>query len=76
MTAKITRKIVRERVSKSKMKVEGFRWKKAMVYIKLNKHLISNIPVEVKKCMSVRKSMQGTAPGMGKAVDLPKKKDP
>ena len=39
LTSKRTAKIVREMITKSKIKVEGFNWHKAMVYVKLNLHL-------------------------------------
>ena len=55
MTADTTGKIVRERVTQSTMKVEGFRWKKAAIYIRLNRHLTSKIPMEVRKYLPVRK---------------------
>ena len=55
MTANTTARIVRERVTQSNMQVEGFRWKKAAVYIRLNRSLIDKIPDAVKKYLPVRR---------------------
>ena len=49
---------------KSKIKVNGFCWKRGMAYIKINKHLTSGIPAHLRKYIPVRKSKQGTEPGM------------
>ena len=65
MTAENTGKIIREKVTNTKMKVEGFRWKKALVYIRLNRSLVKNIPAEVRRYLPHRRKQQGTAPGMG-----------
>ena len=65
MTADTTGRIVRERVAQSTMKVEGFRWKKAAIYIKLNRNLTSRISNQVKRFLPVRKKRQGVEPGMG-----------
>ena len=64
MTADTTGKIVRDRVMKSSMKVEGFRWKKAAIYIRLNRNLASKIPAEVRRYLPVRRKKQGVEPGM------------
>ena len=65
MSADETGKIVRKRVEMSKLKVDGFNWKKASIYIKINKDYTSGIPREVRKYLPVRKSNRGTEPGMG-----------
>merc|ERR1711867_145227 len=41
LTGKRTGKIVRERIRKTSLKFSGFNWKKAMIYLKINKHLVS-----------------------------------
>ena len=64
MSGKRTGRIVRERISKGVMKIRGFCWKKGMVYIKINRHLTSGIPAHLKKFLPVRKSSNGTTPGM------------
>ena len=43
MTSARTGEIVRRRMMKSKMKVEGFQWKVGLVYILMNKHLTTNL---------------------------------
>ena len=64
LSGKRTAKIVRKRVTRSNLKYEGFNWKKAVVYVMANKHLISNIPKEVRKYFPIRKSNRGTTPGL------------
>ena len=64
MTGKRTAKIVRERLKRSPIKLQGFNWKKALVYVRINKHLTSYISKKVKRYMPVRKSCQGVEPGM------------
>ena len=64
MTGKRTAKIVRERLKKSPIKLQGFNWKKALMYVRINKHLTSYISKKVKRYMPVRKSCQGVEPGM------------
>ena len=49
LSGKRTSRIVRKRLLKSKIKLEGFNWKKGMVYIKNNKALTSGIPKEIRK---------------------------
>ena len=64
MTSKTTARIVREKIEKSEMKMDGFCWKKAMAYIRMNKHLTSKISKNLKKYWPIRKSNKGTEPGM------------
>ena len=64
LTGKRTGRIVRKRILKSKMKMEGFSWKRGMVYIKTNKNLTSGIPKEIRRFLPLRKSKQGVEPGM------------
>ena len=45
--------------------MEGFKWKKAAIYIRLNKELTSKIPSEVRRYLPVRRKKQGVEPGMG-----------
>ena len=68
MTSKRTAKIVRKRVSESRMKMPGFNWKRGMIYIMANRHLLSNISNKVKKYLPVRKSDKGVRPGMNSKV--------
>ena len=43
MTAARTGEIVRKRIMRSKMKVQGFDWKMGLVYVAMNKNLTSNL---------------------------------
>ena len=43
MSARRTGEIVRKRMMRSKMKVEGFNWRLGLIYIKMNRHLTSNL---------------------------------
>ena len=51
--------------------MDGFNWRKAPVYIKINKHLITKNAenkretVETMRYLPIRKSNRGTEPGMG-----------
>ena len=64
LTSKRTARIVRERVRESKMIMEGFNWKKGLIYILINKEIPSKIPTEVRKYFPFRKSNKGVKPGM------------
>ena len=65
MTAATTGKIIKKKVEKTKMSVEGFNWKKASLYIKTNLvNIKSKISKETRQCLPIRKSKQGTTPGM------------
>ena len=64
LSGKRTSKIVRKRIVMSRIKLEGFNWKKGMVYIKTNRSLTSGIPKEIRKFLPLRKSNQGVEPGM------------
>ena len=64
LSGKRTARIVRRRVARSNLKFEGFNWKKAVIYVMTNKHLISSIPKEIKKFFPIRKSNKGTTPGL------------
>ena len=64
MSGKKTAQIVRKRISRSRMKMNGFHWKRGMVYIKINRGLTSGIPKEIRKYLPLRKSGQGVEQGM------------
>ena len=64
LSGRRTASIVRKRAAASNIKIQGFNWKKAAIYIKINKHLTRNIPKNVRKFMPIRKSNKGTTPGM------------
>ena len=64
MTSKRTARIARERIEKTKLKMEGVCWRKAIIYVKMNRHLTSGISQRIRKYMPVRKSKQGVEPGM------------
>ena len=64
LSGKRTAEIVRERVKKSRLKLSGFNWRKAMIYIISNKHLVKKISKETRKFLPIRKSSRGTKPGM------------
>ena len=63
MTSKRTGEIVRKRMMKSEMKLEGFNWRMGLVYIKMNKHLTSNLG-NMWKILPFRKKVGGRTPGM------------
>ena len=63
LSGKNTARIVRETAEKTTMKLEGFDWKKGMVYVRINKHL-TRIRKEMRRFLPVRKSARGTEPGM------------
>ena len=63
MTAARTGKIVRNRMMKSKMKIEGFDWRRGLVYIKMNKHMTSDLN-SLWKILPYRKKVDGVTPGM------------
>ena len=56
LSGKKTGEIIRRRVTKSPMRMDGFNWKRGMVYIKTNKHLVSKIPKEIKKYFPLKRS--------------------
>ena len=64
MSAKRTGEIIRRRRMRSKMKVEGFDWRKGLVYIQMNHHLTGNLR-NMWKILPYRSKVGGTAPGMG-----------
>ena len=65
MSATTTGKIVKKKVQESEIDMEGFNWRKASIYIKMNlKNINSKISLEVKKHLPIRKSKNGTAPGL------------
>ena len=64
LTSRRTARIVRERIEESKIKLEGFNWKKGLIYILINKEIPSKIPTEVRKYIPFRKSNRGVQPGM------------
>ena len=41
MSGRTTGRIVRKRIGKTTVKMEGFNWKKAAVYIRINKELLT-----------------------------------
>ena len=63
MSARKTGEIIRKRMMKSEMKVEGFNWKMGLVYILMNKNLTSNLGT-MWRLLPFRKKTGGTAPGM------------
>ena len=64
LSGKRTGEIIRKRVATSPLLMEGFIWRRGMVYIRTNRKLISKIPKEKKKYMPLRKSNNGVEPGM------------
>ena len=67
MSGKETGKIVRKRIKDSNVKIEGFNWRKAAVYIKINRGMLSKSGTEreVFKFLPFRKSNRGVQPKMG-----------
>ena len=63
MTAPRTGEIVRRRMMKSKMMIEGFDWKRGLVYIQMNKHLTSSLK-SLWKILPYRRKVGGVTPGM------------
>ena len=63
MTAARTGRIVRKRLMRSSMKIQGFNWKIGLVYIVMNKHLTSDLG-KLWKILPYRKKVGGTTPGM------------
>ena len=49
MGGKNTAKIVRKKVEESKITWEGFNWKKSLIYLLANKHLIGKVDKDVRK---------------------------
>ena len=64
LTGKRTAHIVQKRTAESDIKLRGFNWKRAAIYIKINRHLVRNIKKEIRKYIPIRKSDRGTTPGM------------
>ena len=64
LSGRKTGEIIRSRVSRSPMQMDGFNWKRGMVYIKTNKSLVSKMPKEIKKYLPLRKSSISVEPGM------------
>ena len=64
LTGKRTAEIVQRRTAKSSLKLRGFNWKRAAIYIKINRHLTKHIKKEIRKFIPIRKSDRGTTPGM------------
>ena len=65
LSARNTGQIVKRKVEESPMKVEGFQWKKAMVYIKVNQNKVaSKMSKELRRYLPIRKAKTGTEPGM------------
>ena len=58
MTARRTGMIVRERMQKSHMKLEGFNWRMGLVYIRMNRNLTPNIG-GLWKLLPFRKKVEG-----------------
>ena len=65
LSSKKTSEIVHRKVAETDMEIEGFDWKKAMLYVKLNKDKASNTKKEIKKFLPMRTSARGAEPGMG-----------
>ena len=63
MTSSRTAMIVRNRMMRSKMRIDGFDWKIGLVYIVMNKHLTTNIG-KLWKILPYRRKLGGTEPGM------------
>ena len=63
LTAARTGEIVRKRLMRSPMKVEGFNWRMGLVYITMNKNLTPNLG-KMWKILPYRRKVGGTAPGM------------
>ena len=63
MTAARTGEIVRKRMMRSMMKVQGFDWRMGLVYVAMNKNLTSNLG-SMWKILPYRRKVGGTAPGM------------
>ena len=63
MTSARPAAIVRRRMSKSKIQLEGFDWKTGLVYIRMNKHLTPNLG-SLWKILPYRRKVGGSAPGM------------
>ena len=64
LMSKNTSEIVRKKVTETKMKIEGFDWKRAMIYVKMNRKYVGEIKKELKKFLPIRTSQRGTEPGM------------
>ena len=63
MSAKRTGEIIRRRMMRSKMKVDGFDWRRGLVYIQMNRHLTGNLG-GMWKILPYRRKVGVTAPGM------------
>ena len=64
LSGRKTSEIVGRRVAASPMKMDGFSWRRGMVYVKTNRRLVREIPKELKKYLPLRKSSNGVEPGM------------
>ena len=64
MSAKRTGDIIRRRMMRSSMQIDGFDWKRGLVYIHMNRHLTGNLG-RLWKILPFRRKVGGTAPGMG-----------
>ena len=64
MSAKRTGEIIRRRMMRSRMSVDGFDWRRGVVYIQMNRHLTGNLG-GLWKILPYRRKVGGTAPGMG-----------
>ena len=64
LSSRRTARTVGERVRKSSLKMNGFNWKKGILYIMMNKKLVTKISTRIKRYFPIRKSRQGTEPGM------------
>ena len=64
---KETGRIVRKRVKDTKIKFDGFNWRKAAVYIQINKKILSRIGTKqvVFRYLPIRKSNKGVQPRVG-----------
>ena len=63
ITADNTRKIIREQIIRSEIKLEGFDTEKARAYIVINKDEITDIE-DLENILPIRKSNHGTSPTM------------
>ena len=64
LTGKKTAKLVRETAEKTTMLIDGFDWRRGMIYVRMNKQL-TTIRKEMRRFLPIRKSLKGTEPGMG-----------
>ena len=64
LSGKTTARIVKKKIIESRMKCEGFNWKKATIYILNNKQYIEKITTQTRRYFPVRRKNQGTQPGI------------